>query len=184
MSEYNIEDEYHLKNILFNDYQLIKKMLSPEGMKVKLLSTLFSVNPNCWRVVGITPKALEIFSEYGFKKVSGMGINRSHITQRHSHYKSFLQKDIANSNDFWEEYYRNDMTVLSTSSENMSNAKSIINESYLIPEDKRSLFKTLGYAWKHKTEEEEFLYNLHQTILNNGKIPLLKEHLLVKNINH
>jgi hypothetical protein len=34
----------------------------------KVLSTLFSINPNCWRVIGITAPAFAIFKEHGFKK--------------------------------------------------------------------------------------------------------------------
>ena len=82
MSKYHILDPTELKEVLFHDFQIIKKMRSPEANRVKLLSTLFSINPNSWRVVGITPEALEIFEKHEFQKKSGMRINRSHITQR------------------------------------------------------------------------------------------------------
>ena len=119
MSKYHITDKHLLKEVLYNDYQIIKKMGTPEGNRIKILSTLFSTNPNSWRVVGITPEALEVFKKHNFKKVSGMGINRSHLIQRHSYYKNLLNMEIPNQQEFWEKYYNNDMTVLATSSENM-----------------------------------------------------------------
>ncbi|MHA8092729.1 hypothetical protein V7S78_09435 [Aquirufa regiilacus] len=161
MSKYHILDEEKLKEVLYHDYLLIKQMNVPLEIKIKLLSTLFTVNPNCWRVIGITPKALEIFAEYNFKKISGMGINRSHIIQRHDNYKIMLEGKISNTTDFWENYFNNDATILSTSSENMSASKSFIDEALLIPNDERQLFRSLGYAWKHKKEEEDFLKNLY-----------------------
>lgn len=167
MSKYNISDLNLLKEVLFHDYQIIKKMRGPDGNKIKILSTLFSINPNSWRVVGITPAALEIFSQHNFKKVSGMGINRSHLVQRYPFYESLLKMEIENSEDFWDKYYRNDITVLATSSENMKNSPSITMESIYVPNDERSLFKTAGYAWKHKEEEEKFLGELYVQFKNN-----------------
>jgi hypothetical protein len=167
MSKYHILDENLLKEVLFNDYQIIKKMSAPAGNKIKMLSTLFSINPNSWRVVGITPAALEIFKEHNFKKVSGMGINRSHLVQRYPFYESLLKMDITNPEDFWHKYYSKDVTVLATSSENMKNSPSITKESIYVPNDERSLFRTAGYAWKHKEEEEKFLSELFVKFKNN-----------------
>ena len=162
MSKYHIHDLVELKEILFHDFQIINKMRSPEPNKIKLLSTLFSINPNSWRVVGISSDALEIFEKNGFKKKSGMRINRSHITQRFSFYKSLLEKntDIEDSETFWNLYYENDMTILASASENMSYDQSICENAYVVPQDERKLFQTSGYAWKHRDEEEEFLKDL------------------------
>ena len=167
MSKYNISDLNLLKEVLFHDYQIIKKMRGPEGNKIKILSTLFSINPNSWRVVGITPAALEIFNKHNFKKVSGMGINRSHLVQRYPFYESLLNMDITSPEEFWNTYYSNDITVLATSSENMKNSPSITMQSIYIPNDERSLFKTDGYAWKQKEEEEKFLSELYIQLKNN-----------------
>lgn len=164
MSKYHITDEQKLKETLFHDYLLIKQMRAPKETKIKLLSTLFSVNANCWRVIGITPKALEIFVENNFKKSSRMGINRSHIVQRHDHYAAMLENDITNESDFWDIYFINDATILSTSTENMSASNTFVNESFAVPDDHRQLFKTSGYSWKHKKEEEDFLKQLYLSI--------------------
>ena len=164
MSSYHITDQQQLKLILFNDYQLIKQMKAPQNNKIKLLSTLFSVNPNSWRVIGITTAALEIFKIHDFKKVSGMGINRSHIIQRHSFYKELLNQEIADHQTFWDLYHQNDCTILATSTENMSKSNNFLENYHEIPTDERNLFRTAGYAWKHKEEEEDFLKVLYHKI--------------------
>lgn len=169
MSKYHITDEQKLKEVIFHDYLLIKQMSAPMETKIKLLSILFSVNPNCWRVIGISPKALEIFAKHNFKKISRMGINRSHLVQRHDQYESMLNGDFKNESDFWEVYFKNDVTILSTSTENMSASNAFVNEALTVPVDQRQLFKTSGYAWKHKKEEEDFLKQLYQSIHNDKK---------------
>lgn len=169
MSKYHINEEQRLKEVIFHDYLLIKQMEAPMEAKIKLLSILFSVNPNCWRVIGISPKALEIFAKHNFKKISRMGINRSHLVQRHDQYESMLNGNFKNESDFWEVYFKNDATILSTSTENMSTSNDFVKKALTVPEDQRQLFKTSGYAWKHKKEEEDFLKQLYQSIHNDKK---------------
>lgn len=159
-SKYHVLDPQELKEVLFHDYQLIKQMKCPLQNKAKLLSTLFSINQNSWRVVGITPAALAVFKTYGYKKQSGMGINRSHITQRATFYLELLQTKFNTAEAFWKAYFDNDMTILATSTENMSKSTEIFKNYYPIPADERKLFQTAGYAWKHKDEEIEFLKDL------------------------
>jgi hypothetical protein len=172
-SKYHVLDASELQEILFHDFQLIKKMKAPIYNRSKMLSTLFSINSNSWRVIGITPAALEVFKANDYKKVSGMGINRSHIVQRSEIYHQLLNSDFSSAQDFWQKYYENDMTILATSTENMSKAKDALKVYYPVPSDERDLFKTSGFAWKHKDEEEEFLkalYKLHIKTKNNGKV--------------
>lgn len=165
--KYHIEDLEELKAVLFHDYLLIKQMKCPLHNKAKLLSTLFSINRNSWRVVGITPAALEVFKQHDFKKVSGMGINRSHIVQRHSFYNELINQEITDHQTFWDLYHQNDCTILATSTENMSKSEKIFHNYYDIPNDERNLFQTAGYAWKHKVEEIEFLKSLVKRIASH-----------------
>jgi hypothetical protein len=155
-----ISNQEDLKHILFHDYQIIKTMLTPQSNKIKLLSTLFSINPNNWCVIGITPAALAVFELHQFEKKSGMGINRSHLTQRHSFYDFLLSNEIQSASEFWELYIQNDKTILATSSENMSKDATFISEYLEVPRDQRNLFQTAGFAWKHKEEEINFLKEL------------------------
>ena len=158
MSSDNFEN---LKTILFNDFCQIRKMQCSDKIKIKLLSTLFSANPNCWRVVGITIAALEVFASHNFQRVSGMGVNRSHIHQRSAIYKEMLSMDFAGSDDFWDHYYKHDYTILATSTENMQD-RIIESNAYPVPQDERMLFRTRGYSWKHGDEEEYFLVELYK----------------------
>ncbi len=171
----DINNEENLKEILFHDYQIIKQMKTPEGNKIKLLSTLFSINPNSWRVVGITHAALEVFKKHKYKKVARMGINRAHIKQRHLFYKDLLNSEIPNKEYFWKEYFNNDMTVLSTSSENMKNNSSLVENVIHVPNDERELFRTSGYAWKHKEAEENFLKEIYLKLKNNETLQYLNQ---------
>ena len=57
-------DIVYLKEVLFHDFQKIRIMKCSESIKVKLLSALLSANPNCWRVVGITPNAMDVFQRW------------------------------------------------------------------------------------------------------------------------
>jgi hypothetical protein len=164
MDKYPIENIDELKKVLFHDYLLIKKMRSPINNKIKLLSSLFSINPNSWRVTGITPAALNLFKNHDFKKVSGMGINRSHIIQRHRFYKHLLEDNITNHESFWEQYYQNDSTILATSSENMAKAVLLTEIAIEVPADDRLLFRTAGFSWKHKDEEINFLKQLYNDL--------------------
>ena len=87
-------------------------------------------------------------------------INRSHIVQRHTFYKQLLEDNIRNHETFWEQYYQNDCTILATSSENMAKGIALNEIAFAVPADERKLFRTAGFAWKHKEEEENFLKEL------------------------
>ena len=68
MEAYFIEGLNEIQENLFHGFNLILKFKCPGSIKLKVLSTLFSINPNCWRVIGITAPAFAIFKEHGFKK--------------------------------------------------------------------------------------------------------------------
>lgn len=150
-----------LKEILFHDFNLIKRMRCPEPRKIKLVSNLFVMNPDGWRVVGITPAALDVFSKHGFERRSGMRVNRAHVIPRYQTYKAMLGKGFFDKNELWDYYWERDHTILSTSSENM---KSVSENSiyFEVPQDHRILFRMKGFAWKHGDEEVAFLRELHK----------------------
>jgi poly-beta-hydroxyalkanoate depolymerase len=145
---------------IYQDYLAIKDMNAPLNTKISFLTYLFSNQPNPWRVTGITREALTVFTSHGFKKVSRMGINRSHIEARKDTYRELLERDFNSIEEWWDYYFSRDMTILSTSSENMS---SRFSEIYPVDEI-LGLFRTKGYAWKHGKEEIEFLRNLAENI--------------------
>lgn len=138
------------KDDLYHDFLLISQMKASEKTKVKFLTELFSETENPWRVVGITKNALEVFKNYDFKRVSRMGINRSHINDRKTTYTKMLNSVFKNSTEWWDYYYENDKTIFATSSENMSS--SLQNVIYY--KNSEVLFKSKGYAWTHRKNNE------------------------------
>ena len=59
----NKEDFYH-------DFLLIRKMRAPTNKRYRMLGELFAVNPDAWRVIGITEAAVKVFAKHNFKRVS------------------------------------------------------------------------------------------------------------------
>ena len=149
------------KEQILQDFNLIKKMHAPMSTKISFLTNLFANQDNPWRVIGITQEALVVFAHHDFKKVSRMGINRSHLVARNETYRELLGTEFENTDQWWDFYFSRDMTILSTSSENMS---SNFSEVYVIDEN-HGLFKTSGYAWKHGKEETAFLTALADQFL-------------------
>jgi hypothetical protein len=144
------------KEHIYQDYLRIKEMHAPLKTKIAFLTYLFSNQPNPWRVIGVTKDALIVFEKYNFKKVSRMGINRSHIIARRDTYRDLLEKNFKSLEEWWDYYFTRDMTILSTSSENMSS-----RFSEIIPIDvDLELFKTQGFAWKHGKSEIDCLKEL------------------------
>ncbi len=160
---FSVEDLHH-------DYLLVCKMKSPIKIKARLLTELFGKSENPWRVVGITRSALNVFFDNGFNTVPNMKINRSHIVPRIESYTRMLEEIFIEPQSWWAYYFDNDKTILSTSSENMSNSSSEIfpidNDDYL--------FKSKGYSWSYGKKEKEFLQKLYSDKLTsaNGKVCL------------
>ena len=142
---------------LHNAYLLIAEMKIPIPRKVRLLSELFAESPNPWRVVGITEKALDVFKEHNFKKISKMGINRSHIINRNDTYTYMFNNIFKDPNKWWNYYFDKDKTILSTSSENTASKFSTITTF----DNNNFLFKSRGFAWTHGKQEEQFLKELY-----------------------
>ncbi len=141
-----------IKQIMFNAFIVVQKMEVPYSVKNKMLGAIFSMNPNPWRVVGISENALRRFQEYNFKYKSGMGINRSHIFPRHQRNKVLLEKMDWDIESWWRYFYNKDKCILATSTENMSKDKLI--SKFKVP---KNLFKSSGYSFKVKQEESLFL---------------------------
>jgi hypothetical protein len=150
-----------VKDILFHDFHLIKGMKCPEQRKIKLVSNLFSMCPDSWRVVGITPAALDVFSKHGFARKSGMRVNRAHVSPRYKTYENMLEMQFSDKDKLWDYYWERDHTILSTSSENMASTD-LESIAIPIPQDHRMLFRMKGFAWKHGDEEVAFLRELHK----------------------
>lgn len=142
---------------LHHDYLLICEMRSDIKHRCRMLTELMSQYKWAWRVVGITEAALERFAQHSFKKRSRMGINRSHIIPRIDTYTRWINSPIEDVDCWWQDYIQSDVTILSTSTENM---KGITLKWYPVPE---GLFQTYGYAWRHQRAEIDWLSTLYAT---------------------
>lgn len=148
---------------IFHDFNLVCQMDAPIPVKVRILTHLLAAQENPWRVVGITKDALKVFKEYSFRKKAKMGINRSHIKERHESYIELINSKNLNIETFWSLYYENDKTILATSSENM---KRKFSEIFDIQEGEK-LFKSKGYSWNHTKKETKFLQELYQSVFGD-----------------
>ncbi len=150
-------------------FQAICKLDIDQKIQVKLLTEIFQIEPNYWRVVGISVEALEVFQKHDYKKVSKMGINRSHIHQRADTYTQMIQEEnnnkFKNYQDWYDYFWERDATYLKTSSENLQ--KSVEPEIIPIKNTKFKLFKPQGYSWRHGEEEVKCLKQLYKK-LNSG----------------
>jgi hypothetical protein len=141
------EDFYH-------DFLLIREMRAPTSKRYRMLGELFAVNPDAWRVIGVTEAAVKVFAKHDFKRVSRMGINRSHLVDRIKTYTTMLEGPLMECDEWWNFYVDTDKTILSTSTENMS--KGELSKVYNI-DPALELFKSHGFAWRHKDPEIQFL---------------------------
>jgi hypothetical protein len=139
----NVEQE------IYEDAQILRKLHAPMKIKVKLLGDLLAQYDNIWQVTGITYDAIKVFHSNNFKKISRMGINRSHKIDRSESYKNLLSQNLTF--DLWWKYFLEINTcVLATSSENMSNKWSKVIEI----DTNLGLFKSSGFAWTHSIKRE------------------------------
>lgn len=142
---------------LYHDYKLVKKMKVPIAARVQILKQIFKQCPDRWRVVGITEKALLRFKEYDFKYAKGMQVQRSHLHNSHDVYVEMMQTKFESHEPWWKHYYKNDETILATSSENLNVAKL----DYFPIKLSLNLFKYKGYIWTHGLKEIQYLKELY-----------------------
>ena len=149
------------KSVLYDAYIKIFDMKLPIKRKVRLLSEAMAENPTHWQVIGVTEEALKTFASFDFKKVSRMGINRSHLIDRHVTFTFMLENLMTDIDEWWQYYIDRDKTILATSGENMSNDFSKI---YYF--ENHDLFRSSGFAWKHSKKESSFLQSLYEQMIN------------------
>ena len=148
-----------ISKIMHHDYLEVCKMRSSTATKVWLLTVIFGQNPDTWRVTGVTEAALKVFAKHDFKRVSRMGVHRSHLVSRDETYRKMLEKPIEDFDEWWQLYHENDKCVLATSGENNSGRLGKI-----IPIDvDAGMFRSKGYSWQHRLKmESKFLRKLHR----------------------
>jgi len=129
----------------------------------RMLTSLMGSRPWSWRVVGITPAALDLFAENEFKRVRGL-VERGHLSDRSSTaYDLFYGRDTAMGLDeFFSFFLERDKTVLMAKHENKSRAGGEVPAYISIPSDKHLFPCGTLIGWQHRSAEIEFLRGLHE----------------------
>jgi hypothetical protein len=154
-----------IKENIYHDYLLVKKMKADISTKSIILKDIISKWEDFWKIIGITKNALKVFSDNDFKKKRknvawvGSNINRAHIKQDRIVTNTYLLTNDLSFDEFWDYLIENDKTILATSTENKTNTFSEI-----IPIDPlMNLFKkgdSHGIGWKHNKSEINFLKSI------------------------
>lgn len=147
-----------IKEALYHDFLLIRQMKATTSKKVRMFSELLAEHPDHWQVIGITEEALKVFANHDFKRVSRMGLNRSHLVDRHKTYTTMIEGPLMDLEEWYRFYRENDLTIIATSSENISGNFSKV---YHV-DPSLNLFKSSGFSWRHKKDEIEFLKETYQ----------------------
>ncbi|WP_171206139.1 hypothetical protein [Ruegeria sp. HKCCA0235A] len=125
-----------------------------------VIGNLLGASASSWRVVGITPAALELFKAVDFK-ARPRGIQRAHKYNRIDTVKEILETDQPLSEaELFNRWISKDVTVLCLNKEN----RNILNNSYIeIENPEGELFSNayIGYTFR-RTHEGQFLSDLWQ----------------------
>lgn len=127
------------------------------GRCTMVLTAVMGGRPWSWRVVGITPAALQSFRNSAYKKVARDGITRAHIQSRFQTTSELLQPDEPFSAEkFICIWIENDKTVLCVRGENKDPLPPYISFS----DAEHGLFRSSQIAWRHGKMEREYLMRL------------------------
>ena len=128
----------------------------------RMLTGLMGSRPWSWRVVGITPVALDIFAQNGFLRVKGL-VERGHLVERNKTalHLYFERQDPMEINEFYEYFLERDRTVLMAKYENKARMNEPLPDYIPIPAELELFPSGSLVGWKHRKLEEEFLRSLH-----------------------
>lgn len=141
----------------------------------RILTAIMAAKSFSWRVIGITPLALEQFSEKSYKKFKNSGITRAHLQPRINTVSQLLDPNTPlTKSEFLTKWIVNDRTVICAKGEN----REIVPEYIPFDNDDGSLFscERVLAGWRHRKIEQEFLRELHQNY-KNGNASITRDHL-------
>jgi len=160
----SIRTDKNLREALYSVYVAIfnAKQTCPEGFRdndaTRLLTALMGSKPWSWKVIGITPEALNLFKENNFKRPPRL-IQRGHkINRVETARQLFEQSTPATLDEFFCVFLKNDETVLMTAEQNKQ--KEFPN--YIsIKNPNAELFPSGSLVgWQHRQVEINFLREL------------------------
>ena len=127
------------------------------GICTAILTAMMGGRAWSWRVVGITPAALQSFHGSSYKKVAGDGITRAHIQSRIKTTSELLQTEVPfPAEKFARIWIENDKTVLCVRGEN----KDPLPDYISFADAEHGLFQSHRVAWRHGKTEREYLMSL------------------------
>lgn len=131
--------------------------------KVALLTALMGAREQSWRVVGITPRALERLSKCAFKKSDDIKLARAHIVSRRDIAKAvFCRDQPLDEKTFLDTFEALDRTVLVLKKgEHHDN----LDDTVVIPfpSDGAVHFRCKDIGFEHSADDEAFLQQLADT---------------------
>ena len=134
----------------------------------RMLTSLMGSRPWSWRVVGITPAALELFAENDFQKPVRK-IQRGHRSARVDTARQLFNRPKPfELDEFFDIFLKRDETVLMATPENP--ARSSRPFPKFIPIDLAAeVFPCASLVgWTHRKQEVEFLRALHERYKKEG----------------
>lgn len=128
------------------------------GHCTTIITALMSGQPWSWRVVGITPLALQRYKEQDFKHRSKQGFTRAHLRPRIETVQQLLAPEQPMSQMvFIETHLRYDATVICVKGQNTNPGPKYIP----FVNDDAALFPSKKVSWSHSTKEHAFLRDLY-----------------------
>lgn len=160
----------NVKKQIYDVYLAIFKLDFKLQRKCSIMTSLLGGDEWSWRVIGITINALNLLEKNQYKYLKS-SICRAHIIGRLTSAKEVYDIDEPVSfEEFFQIYWNNDRTVISTKAENSNH----IRLPLVVPIDyKLNLFPCGAVVgWKHRKQEAIYLRKLHESY-KAGEIKLL-----------
>jgi len=163
-----LRDDPKLRRALYGLYVALfeARTLSPDDFKDSRLTTIqtafMGVENYGWRVIGITPEALELLATVDFQKHKlPRRLCRGHVVDRIQTTRAlFAHVKPLNQKRFFETFLTNDCTVIMLVEQNRGK---LLFPPYLeIDNPDAVLFPNGGLiGWKQRKTERDFLQALH-----------------------
>ena len=153
-----IDKTHHALYVALHSARCAAPDLWSDQQCTHVLSTVMGRQPWSWRVVGVTPAALDALAAVSFHNRKGLGLVRAHLTNRITFIRYLMHLPQPASYEsfvkFWTDH---DRTVLALRSENGKDGFA----AYL-PFDAPGLFSSERLAgWVHGKVERAFLKEVH-----------------------
>ena len=155
------------KKKIYAVYLAIFALPFPLPKKTTLLTALMGGTVWSWRVVGITPSALELLAENGYRYKKG-NICRAHLVARiETARKVFERRRPFSESHFFNRFWENDKTVIATRAENRTNNG--LPKKWIRINSDLGLFPSGLVSFRHGRKEVSHLRELHAKVLRRRR---------------